>query len=158
VFRDGDFVVLTPGTAKLIVEVKSELTGAASDGEIETAFENIRSAKQLDPKIRGFVFGYGGNKARTFIGHVKTWGLVGHKFPRTEWPDRVFNLEHEFTMVPTADTVAPDGRLKKDSKHGIYSDKAIVRSFLTAALLAINLDNVRGFLSADEVGEPIGIL
>lgn len=154
VFRDGGFVVLLPGTAKLVIEVKSELTGAVDGGEIELAFENIRSAKQVDPKIRGFVFGYGGNQSKTFIGHVKKWGLDAQEVPRTEWPDRVFNLEHEFTMAPSADTVAPDGSLKKESKHGIYSDKAIVRSFLTAALQAINLANIRGFLTADEVGDP----
>jgi hypothetical protein len=158
VFRDGGFVVLTPGTAKLVIEVKSELTGAAKDGEIETAFENIRSTKQLDSKLRGFVFGYGGNQANTFIGHVRNWDLAGQNVPRAEWPDRVFNLEQEFTMAPIADTVAPDGSLKKDSKHGIYSDKAIVRSFLTAALQAINLANVRGFLTADEVGDPTDTL
>lgn len=158
VFRDGSFVVLTPGTAKLVIEVKSELTGGESDSEIEKAFKNIGSAKQLDSKIRGFVFGYGGNKANTFTGHVKKWGLDGHKVPRAEWPDRVFNLEQEFTMAPIADTAAPDGSLKNESKHGVYSDKTIVRSFLTAALQAINLANVRGFLTADEVGDPIETL
>jgi hypothetical protein len=57
-------------------------------------------------------------------------------------------------MVPTPGTVAPDDSLKIDSTHGIYSDTAVVQSFLTAALQAINLANVRGFLTADEVGEP----
>ena len=56
-------------------------------------------------------------------------------------------------MVPTPGTVAPDDSLKNASTHGIYSDNAVVRSFLTAALQAINLANVRGFLTADEVGE-----
>jgi hypothetical protein len=64
----------------------------------------------------------------------------------------------QFTMAPVADTVARDGSLTKDSRHGMYSDKAIVRSFLTAALQAINLANVRGFLTADEVGDPIATL
>ncbi len=68
VFRDGGFVVLTPGTAKLVIEVKSALTGAASDGEIKTAFDNIRSAKRVDRKVRGFVFGYGGNQHEEFQG------------------------------------------------------------------------------------------
>src|SRR5437868_6203142 len=35
VFRDGGFVILTPGTAKLVIEVKSSLIGAEKDGEIE---------------------------------------------------------------------------------------------------------------------------
>jgi hypothetical protein len=160
VFRDGGFVILTPGTAKLVIEVKSALIGAAkeSDNEIAIAFNNIRSAKQIDPNVRGFVFGYDGNQGDTLVEHVKTWGLKANKVPRTEWPDRVFNLKHGFGMVPTPGKVEDDGSLKDDSTHGIYSDKAIVRSFLTAALQAINLANVRGFLTADEVGEPSEIL
>jgi hypothetical protein len=81
VFRDGGFVVLTPGTAKLVIEVKSGLTGGASGGEIEKAFDNVRSAKQVDGKVRGFVFGYGGNQSDTFVKHVKTWGLGAEAVP-----------------------------------------------------------------------------
>ena len=154
IFRDGGFVVLTPGTAKLVIEVKSALTGGEKDDEIETAFNNIRSAKQVDPKVRGFVFGYSGNQAATFVKHAKNWGLGATPVPRREWPDRVYNLEREFAMVPTPDKVQPDDSLKDDSTHGIYTDKAVVRSFLTAALQAINLANVRGFLPADEAGDP----
>jgi len=155
VFRDGGFVVLTPGAAKLVIEVKSALTGGNEESEIYTAFDNIRSVKQVDPKTRGFVFGYGGNAANTFIAHVKNWGLKATAVPRVEWPDRVFNLKQEFTMAPTADNLTPNDSLKNELKHGVYSDKTIVRSFLTAALQAINLANVRGFLTADEVGDPI---
>lgn len=158
VFRDGGFVVLTPGAAKLAVEVKSSLTGSAKNGEIEKAFNNIRSVKQVDPRVRGFVFGYGGNSADTFIGHVKKWGLEDGVVPRAEWPDRVYNLEQEFAMVPESENLQRDGALMADSTHAIYSDKAVVRSFLTAALQSINLANVRGFLTADEAGDPIATI
>lgn len=159
VFRDGGFVVLTPGTAKLVIEVKSVLTGGAESNEIAEAFGNIRSVKQVDRKVRGFVFGYGGNQANTFVGHVKSWGLAAdHKVARMEWPDRVFNLERGFTMAPTGNTLNGDGSLVEESQHGIFSDKAIVRSFLTAALQALNIANIRGVLTADEVGDPTEIL
>lgn len=154
VFRDGGFVVLTPGTAKLAIEVKSHLTGAVQNGEIETALNNIRSAKQVDSKINGFIFGFAGNESDTFAKHVKKWGSEGNPVPRVLWPDRVFNLDQRFTMSPTPGTVANDGRLKASSTHGIYADETVVRSFLTAALQATNLANLRAFLFADNIGEP----
>lgn len=89
---------------------------------------------------------------------MKNWGFNANQIPRVEWPDRVFNLEQEFAMAPIGDSLTPDGSLKNESKHGIYSDKAIVRSFLTAALQAINLANVRGFLTGDDVSDPIETL
>ena len=155
VFRDGGFVVLTPGTAKLVIEVKSVLTGAEKDGEIETAFNNIRSVKQVDPKVRGFVFGYDGNAVDTFVKHTKTWGLGDNPISRGEWPDRVYNLEQKFAMIRTPGTVELDGSITDSLTHEIYSDNLdVVRSFLTAALQAINLANVRGFLTADTISDP----
>jgi hypothetical protein len=153
VFRDGGFVVLTPVTAKLVIEVKSSLVGAEKDGEIETAFNNIHSVKEIDPKVKGFIFGYNGNKIDTFVEHVKKWGLGAHRIPRNEWPDRVYNLEQEFMMVPTLGTAESDGSLKNNSTHSIYSYKTVIRSFLTEALMAINLA-VREFLTEDPIGDP----
>jgi hypothetical protein len=154
VFRDGGFVVLSPGTAKLAIEVKSNLTGGTEKSEIRTALDNIRSAKAVDPKVRGFVFGFGGSGSSTFVGHVKKWGLEGDSVARTLWPDRVFNLAERFAMSPTPGALTGGGRLKADSKHGIYADATVVRSFLTAALQATNLANLRAFLTADPIGEP----
>jgi hypothetical protein len=62
----------------------------------------------------------------------------------------MLDLSHRPNVLYLA---SPDDSLKNASTHGIYSDNAVVRSFLTAALQAINLANVRGFLTADEVGE-----
>ena len=154
VFRDGGFVVLTPGTAKLAIEVKSHLTGAAKDGEIETALDNIRSAKQVDREISGFIFGFGGNESDTFVKHVKKWGKGAESVARTLWPDRIFNLEQCFTMSPTPGTLTDGGRLQAASTHGTYADKTVVRTFLTAALQVTNLANVRAFLTVDTLGEP----
>jgi hypothetical protein len=64
-------------------EVKSHLTGAAEDGEIRMAFDNIRSVKHVDPKINGFIFGFGGNQSATFVKHVKTWSSEGVPVART---------------------------------------------------------------------------
>jgi hypothetical protein len=157
VYRDGGFVILTPGAAKLVIEVKSELIGATkpSDNEIAGAFNNIRSVKRVDPNVRGFIFGYDGNQLGAFVKRVKSWASGPEAVPRTEWPDQVFNLNQAFAMVPTPGTAEGDGRLRDASTHSVYADPAVVRSFLTAALLAINLANVRGFLAADVVGEPI---
>ena len=173
VFRDGGFVVLTPDIAqspapgfaqasnalqdssaartlgvKLVIEVKSDLKGATDENnEMKIAFDNIRLAKQIDPKVRGFIFSYSGNTIDTFVQHTQKWM---DRVPRPEWPDGVYNLEREFMMIPT-----PGGK----PTHSIYENKTIIRSFLTEALMTIGLANVRGFFSvkvdaAADIGKP----
>lgn len=154
VLRDGGFVVLTPGTARLIVEVKSELTGKAKDGDIEGALENIRSAKEVGPDVRGIIFGFDGNAIDKFTEWVKKWGAGDPPVPRNRWPDRVFNMKKRFTMTPTPGTTAGDGSLLPASTHDVYPDGTVARTFLTAALQAINgLANLRAFFPADPLGE-----
>jgi len=154
VFRDGGFVVLTPGTAKLAIEVKSNLTGAEKDGDIQFALDNIRSAKRVDPRVYGFVFGFSGNESDTFVKHVKKWGTAPAPVIRTLWPDRAFNLAKGFTMSPTTGTLSDGGRLQTESTHDIYPDDAVVRTFLTTALQAIGLANLRSVLTAEPIAEP----
>ena len=86
VYRDGELVVLSPGSAGVAVEVKSDLDGK----QIPLAYANLASVKRVDSAVLGLVFGYDGVQGDTFATHVTTWAKVNAD--RTLWPDRVYNL------------------------------------------------------------------
>ena len=165
VFRDGSFVVLTPGTARLVIEVKSRLVfdagatdGVKTFGDLGRAFDNIASAKRIDPGVRGFVFAFDGNAAETFTRHAADWGEA-RSAPRTRWPDRVFNMNKGFVMMPDPATTADNGGLVNGSRHEVRQHEdphLVVRSFLTTTLQTLDVPNVRSVLPADPAGEVVG--
>ena len=165
VFRDGGFVVLTPGTARLAVEVKSQLVHAGSSaGETKTfgalggAFDNIASVKAVDPKVRGFVFAFDGNAVGTFLQHAAAWSADRGGTSEAR-PDRIFNMAERFSVVPRPGTAARDGSLRPETRHDAWTHlepHLVVRAFLTSVLQSLDVANLRSFLPADPIGERIG--
>jgi len=149
IYRDGELVILSPGAAHVVVEVKSYL----NKEEIGKAYNNIWSAKTVDPKVTGLVFAYDGVQANTFGKHVTAWNRKKVKeHPknspgRLRWPDRVFNMAQNFLVLPDPTFVgAPVDQVFAVAP----GDDPVVRFFLTATLTRLGLDNLRPFMRADK--------
>ena len=87
IYRDGDFVVLGPDTAKVAIEIKSKL----DKDQIPLAYKNIASVKRIAGDTKGIVFGYDSVAPRTFARHVRSWEKKA-RYHRSLWPDHVFNM------------------------------------------------------------------
>jgi hypothetical protein len=159
VFRDGELVVLSPKNVLVAIEVKSQLTGSAQDtNDIAAAYGNIASVRGINPEVRGFIFGYDGNAAETFVDHVNTWAAKPNAPPRSVWPDQVFNMGQNFLILPpepdTEQTRADNNR----QFTVVAGDDPVVRTFLTATLTAIGVENLRAFFGEDKTGETISTI
>lgn len=160
VFRDGGFVVLTPGTAKVAIEVKSDLKGATekSNNDIYKSLQNIRSIKSVDPDVKGFIFGFAGNEAEVFARHFDAWraaaAAADNAPPREQWPDGAYNLGRKFTLArePTFDE---KGRLLPEGALVLQRDDDVIRSFLTATLQALALSDLRIFFKQHTLGAEV---
>lgn len=151
VYRDGDLVALAPGTAKIAVEVKSALDSEGIPGSLD----NIRSVKELDPKVQGMVFGYGGVAAPTFIEHLRDWlgGNAPAKAARA-LPIRVYNLDQAFLAM---DEKPDRGAVVDGTTYWVMqSPVPVTRFFLTELLARLNVDNLRDFLPAETLGDELG--
>ncbi len=145
VYRDGELVILSPGTAKVAVEVKSSL----DKKEILGAYDNICSIKEVDPAVQGLIFGYDGASDKTFVKHVRAWAKPKSAPARELWPDRVFNMGQNFLVSPDPAGLATKGFVVA------RGDDPIVRFFLTAALTQLGLANLRPFMRADKTGNEL---
>lgn len=152
IYRDGGLVALSPGTAKLAVEVKSHLDG---DG-IRHALENIRSIKELDPNVHGMVFGYDGVGADTFCRHVSKWLStdIGRaaRLAR-QIPNRIYNLSEKFLVVDEN----PDPRASAPgfTYWVLGALVPVTRLFLTELLGHLSMDNLQDFLPTEETGPEL---
>jgi hypothetical protein len=145
VYRDGELVILSPGTARVAVEVKSNL----DKKEIPVAYDNICSIKNVDPAVLGLIFGYDGVTDDTFVRHVRAWAKPTGTPPRQRWPDRVFNMGQNFLVSPDPDALDTRGFVVA------RGDDPIVRFFLTTALTKLGLENLRPFMRADKSGQDL---
>lgn len=144
IYRDGDFVILSPGTARVAIEVKSSL----DKREIPIAYNNICSIKRVDPSVMGLIFGYDGVQANSFGGHVTKWSGGENVPDRSRWPDRVYNMGQEFVVFP--DHLLDDGTPADNTKFVVHkSIDPIVRFFLTVSLTRLRLTNLRPFMRAE---------
>jgi len=152
VYRDGDFVALSAGTAKLAVEVKSHLD---SDG-IPQALENIRSIKELDPDVYGMVFAYDGVAAHTLCQHVSAWFSTAAgknaKLAR-QIPNRIYNLTEKFLLVDEN----PDERAAAPgiTYWALDALAPVPRLFLAELLSHLSMENLQDFLPTEETGPEL---
>jgi len=148
VYRDGELFILSPGTAHVAVEVKSHL----DIDEIPRAYNNICSAKQVDPDLMGLIFAYDGVQPNTFREHVTTWMSRAGIPPRGTWPDQVYNMRQEYVAFPKETT--ENDRVRDDTRFSVAkSIDPVVRFFLTAVLSRLGLTNLRPFMRAERL-EP----
>lgn len=90
-YRDGDLVIVSPDSAHLVIEVKSNLNRKALD----EAFENIASAKGLNANLRGVIFGYESATEKTL-----TDVLSGAKAAYgAACPDQIFCSERSIFVI-----------------------------------------------------------
>jgi hypothetical protein len=149
IFRDGELVVLPPRSARIVVEVKSQLDA----NHIPKAYNNVCSVRRIDPNVLGFIFGYNGVAADTFSTHVKDWAAQADAPGREYWPDQVFNMEQQFLVLgpkAVADRTDP-----KREFVVVAGKDPVVRMFLTATLTAIGLTELRAFFRKDETGDKL---
>ena len=153
-YRDGDLVILSGGTAHVAVEVKSHLDSQ----EIPRAYDNICSVKRVDPSVMGLIFGYDGVQSQAFAAHVTAWAKREGTPSRSGWPDRVYNMGQEFLVFPTNTT--DSGGVAEDTEFSVVKGiDPIVRFFLTASLNRLGLTNLRPFMRADRYEEaPLVVL
>jgi hypothetical protein len=150
VYRDGDLVALAPGTAKVAVEVKSQLD---KDG-IDQSLINMRSVRTMDPDIYGMVFGYDGAASDTFAEHVRGWASAN--LPAggagAGLPNRFYNLQNEFLVVDEPPPGVPAGGTVR---WVLEAPVPVPRFFLPELLARLNVDNLRDFLPAEAVGKVL---
>jgi hypothetical protein len=147
VFKDGELLVLTPGSVAVAIEVKSSL----ETNNTPDAFDNICSIKAVDPKVKGFVFGYGGARATTFVDHVSRWARESDK-PRGLWPDGVFNMGQRFLVLRDP---AGNDDLSKHKFLVVEEKDPVVQLFLTVVLAEANIDVVRAFFLTQHTGDQL---
>ncbi len=64
-FKQGDFVVLSPESVMSVIEVKTEI-GPGKDF-LDNSIKNIRSVRRLNSRISGLIFGYRGSYPVTIM-------------------------------------------------------------------------------------------
>lgn len=67
VYEDGAIKVVWPDSAKLVIEVKTSLSGK----EIKSATENIESARKVSITAHGIIFAFNSARLVTVLKHVK---------------------------------------------------------------------------------------
>jgi hypothetical protein len=149
VFKDGDLVVLSPGTAKVAIEVKSSL----ETNDTPDAYDNICSIKAVDAGLQGFIFGYDGAQYKTFAEHVKQWSNVTVS-GRELWPERVFNMGQKFLVMPD-----PSYNVGVAERRFVVAAEKdpIVQLFLTAVLAQAGVDSLRAFFLTQDTGDELMI-
>jgi hypothetical protein len=148
VFKDGELVILSPGSAKVAVEVKSTLNKTY----VLDSYDNICSAKAVDFGITGLIFGYDGIGHESFANNVKEWAGSAGKPGRDYWPDQVFNMGQEFLCWRDPEFKGE----RKDRPFTVHAqDDPIVRMFLTAALNAIGISNLSAFFGEEKAGAKL---
>jgi hypothetical protein len=100
-YRDGDIVIVSPDSAYIVIEVKSDLDSAS----LADAFANIQSVKSLNANVRGLVFGYESVTAETLAARLPTekakCGNLG--------PDQILCLERRLVIAWDAQRAGYDG-------------------------------------------------
>lgn len=148
-YKDGELVVLTAGSAKVAIEVKSQL----NSDEIPRAYTNIASVKSIDPEVTGIVFGYDGVQADKFAEHVGNWAAEA-QVPRSRWPDGVYHLGGAYFAI--ADPAPEDGRLTDEAQFKVRKGvDPVVWLFLTAVLSRLNLTNIEEYMPAGRFEEEV---
>lgn len=64
-FKQGDFVVLSPESVMNVIEVKTEIKPGKSF--LDNSIENIRSVRKLNSRISGLIFGFSGSSPVTIM-------------------------------------------------------------------------------------------
>lgn len=155
-YRDGSVVALAPGTARVAVEVKSQLDKTA----ISESLANVASVREVDPALVGFVFAYDGCEAGTFAEHVSSW--VKDHPDEDLLPDSFFNLSKGFVATHVPDDEADEG--KRDSAKKIYSITSCsephrtsqpAEHLLQRLWAKLEFKKVAGFLPVLEFGKEI---
>jgi len=142
IYKDGNLLVISPGTARLAVEVKSRLEGDA----IKEAMTNIASAKSMDSTLPGFIFGFKSATMQTIKHHIEEWIKENPEFTgRRLMPDRIYCAERKFMVV-----LDEEGKVLY---RFMEPEKPIVRYFFAEALTRIGLERVVSFMTAPSLPE-----
>lgn len=128
-YRDGDVVIVSPDSAYLVIEVKSDLDSAS----LADAFDNIQSVKSLNPNVRALVFGYESATAETLAAHIpeanaRCGGLV---------PDQILCLERRLVIARDA---------ARDGFDGYELDVGPTQQLINEVLSAGKVTNLRPYL------------
>jgi hypothetical protein len=136
-YRDGDLVIVSPGSAYLMLEVKSVLNRE----DLEEAFENIASAKRLAPQARGIIFGYESAKPKTLADALSKTAKSGYE------PDQILCLQ-ERILVSWSPTVKNFTGYQLEDGHAVQQ---LISEVLTASKVA----NLHPYLPSLQAGNEL---
>jgi hypothetical protein len=143
VYRDDNIAVVSPDTAKIAIEVKSNLDKKA----FKDAVKNAASVKKVDSKVRTLLFAYRSfGKHSTIRTHLRSAVRSARRtdgtIDRTKLPDSIYLFEHDIIA-----DLAPVGAAH--TYEVFHAAEPVVKFFFTDVLTSLLL---RGLLSFMETG------
>lgn len=96
IFKRGDFVIVSPEAVMTVIEVKTEI----GKGEtLESALDNIKSARQLNNRISGLIFAYSGSGVVSMMNAISSCNGV-NKVCLQELFDLMVILDKQYCIMP----------------------------------------------------------
>lgn len=146
IYRDGALLVLSPGMARVAIEVKSNFDG----DEVADSFENLASVKRNDANCQCVVFGFRGATSKTLKKHMRKTLRDQRKagtFDAGRLPDAVYVLERDIVIsrsVKNGSVLA-----------GYEAGDPVIRHLFTRVLSELKLTNLQAFVDKDDLGKEV---
>jgi hypothetical protein len=96
-FKQGDFVVLSPESVMSVIEVKTKIVPGKSF--LDNSIENIRSVRKLNSRISGLIFGYRGSSPVNIMNELTEY-YRNSKVPLKEIFELMVNINMGYCIIP----------------------------------------------------------
>ena len=146
-YRDGNLVVLTPGSATAAIEVKTMLN---RETLIDESLQNVAALLKVDPSVDTAVFAYRGLSAETLVGHLRAHIQAAKQdgsYHREEFPDNIYVLDQRILFIRA---------VEGEWTYTVHRPEVpLVRFVITQVLATLKVTNLQPFMKGVEYGDPL---